>query len=304
MDKGTQTKKTPKSKIIACIPAYNEENSIGPVVLKTLEHVDKVIVCDDGSDDLTSQIATILGATVITHERNMGYGAAIRSLLAEALRLNAEITVTLDADGQHDPADIPTLVNHMAASDSDIVIGSRFLKGSYHNAPSWRENGIRMITRLVSNPDTELTDAQSGIRAYNGRALESLVLTENGMGVSTEILLKAHEQGLSIHEVPVNVSYNENSSTHNPIYHSVDVVMNTLKHMSINNPLKFYGVPGLISLGISLIFWIWNIEVFTRTREIITNPVIIAIGTTIVGLMLLTTAIILWVVVSIVREKS
>lgn len=303
MEQETRTRRTKTPRIVACIPAYNEENHIGPVVLKALSYVDQVIVCDDGSRDLTGQIAAMMGATVLTHERNMGYGVAIRSLLDEAVRLGAEIAVTLDGDGQHDPADIPSLLNQMNASDSDIVIGSRFLEGAHHEASSWRENGIRMITRLVSGKDEQITDAQSGIRAYNRMAMESLVLTEDGMGVSTEILVKAREKGLNVNEVPVTIYYNEKSSTHNPIVHSLDVVLNTLKHMSINRPLLFYGGPGIISLLISMFFWIWTIEVFTRTRGVITNVTLVAIGTTIVGLMLLTTAIILWVIVSVIREK-
>ena len=106
---------------MACIPAYNEERCIGPVVLKTLEFVDLVIVCDDGSEDLTGQIAAMMGATVITHERNRGYGAAIRSLQEEALRLGADIVVTLDGDGQHYPADIPQILDAMELGDSDIL---------------------------------------------------------------------------------------------------------------------------------------------------------------------------------------
>ena len=161
-----------------------------------------------------------------------------------------------------------------------------------------------MITGMVSNHDVRLTDAQSGMRAYNRSALESLVLTEDGMGVSTEILLKAIEKGLRVSEVAVSVSYDEGSSTRNPVTHGLDVVLTTLKHMSINKPLQFYGGPGIISLLISLIFWIWNIEVFRHRGEIITNVAIVAIGTTLVGLMLLTTAVILWVVISVIREKA
>ena len=148
--------------------------------------------------DLTGEIAGGLGAVVVGHERNMGYGASLRSLFTEALGLGADVVVTLDGDGQHDPAEIPRLVERLEAGDVDIVIGSRFLEGGGSEAPGWRRAGIRLITGLASNDRLRLTDAQSGFRAYNRRALESLVLTEEGMGVSTEILLKAEENGLRV----------------------------------------------------------------------------------------------------------
>ena len=85
--------------VVACIPAHNEERAIGGVVIRALKHVDKIMVCDDGSGDLTGAIAGGLGAVVVRHERNMGYGAALRSLFAEARRLGADVVVTLDGDG-------------------------------------------------------------------------------------------------------------------------------------------------------------------------------------------------------------
>jgi glycosyltransferase involved in cell wall biosynthesis len=87
--------------IIACIPAYNEEKTIAKVIIKTQKYVDKVIVCDDGSKDMTSEIAERLGAIVIKHERNMGKGEALRNLFKKAIELNADIVITLDGDGQH-----------------------------------------------------------------------------------------------------------------------------------------------------------------------------------------------------------
>ena len=290
-------------RIVACIPAFNAENNIGPVILKTSKYVDKVIVCDDGSRDLTGQIATMMGATVITHSKNKGYGAAIRTLFREASRLDAEITITLDADGQHDPEDIPSIVNKMELSGSDIVIGSRFVKGAVNKASPWRARGIRLITKLVSNEENQITDAQPGIRAYNNRALKTLVLTENGMGVSTEILLKASENYLKISEVPASINYHENTPTQNSIVQGLDVILTSLKFMSINNPLLFYGLPGLVCLFIALFFGAWTLQHFAATQSIITNVALIAIGSTIIGLMFLTTAIILWVLISVMREK-
>ena len=292
--------------VVACIPAFNEERSIARVVLEARRYVDRVIVCDDGSTDMTGEIAEALGAFVVRHERNMGYGAAICSLFREAFKIGADIAVTLDGDGQHNPADIPKLVKPLMDDRGDIVIGSRFLKEANSiGVPKYRRVGIKFITRLASGVSFEgLTDAQSGFRAYNRRALKTLVhVSEMGMGVSTEILLKAKEAGLRVVEVPVEIKYGEKSSTHNPLIHGLDVVLSTVKHLSMKRPLIFYGVPGFCALLVALFFWLWTLKIFTVTRGISTNIALIALGATLVGLMLMTTAIILWVLISVLRER-
>jgi len=295
-----------KSRIVACIPALNREKTIASVVIQAMRFVDRVVVCDDGSADLTGEIARSLGAVVVRHEKNMGYGAAIASLFREARRLDADIAVTLDGDGQHDPSQIPRLVEPLMSGEADFVIGSRFLKGEdAAMVPGYRKVGLKLITSLASNASYHgLTDAQSGFRAYGRKFLEAVSVNEEGMGVSTEILLKAKENGFRVVEVPVTISYDEDSSTHNPIKHGLNVVLSTVKQQSIRSPLLFYGLPGFLSLIVSLIFWVWTLHIFSITRSIETNITLIALGTTIVGLMLMTTGILLWVLISVVKEKS
>jgi len=290
--------------IIACIPAYNEESTIGSVVVRAMRHVDRVVVCDDGSGDLTGEIAGGLGAVVVRHERNMGYGASLLSLFEEARRLGGDVMVTLDGDGQHDPAEIPRLVERLGEGDVDIVIGSRFLEGGGSEAPGWRNAGIRLITGLASNGELRVTDAQSGFRVYNRRALESLVLTEQGMGASTEILLKAKEAGLRVYEVPVNISYNDNTSTQNILFQGIDVIGSTLKHQSIQQPMRFYGVPSVICLMIGVVFGAWALQLYRIEGRLVTNLTLISIASTIMGLILLTTGIILYSVISVLRERT
>jgi len=292
--------------IVACIPAFNEEKTIAKVVLKAQRFVDRVVVCDDGSDDMTGEIAERLGAEVLRHERNLGYGASLRSLFDKARELDADVMVTLDADGQHDPKAIPLLVKPILDGKADIVIGSRFLSSdSKNNIPSYRRKGIRLITNLVkAGSFNHITDAQSGFRAYCNKALNLVFPAEQGMGASTEILLKAKEKSLHILEVPITINYDEESNTQNPFVHGLDVVLSTVKHLSIRRPLLFYGVPGFLALMLATIFWIWTLQIFAATRQIITNMALIAIGATIVGLMLLTTAILLWVLVSVMRERA
>jgi len=292
--------------IIACIPALSKEETIAKVVIQAMRHVDRVVVCDDGSKDMTAEIAERLGAEVIRHERNMGYGAALTSLFKRAREINPDVMVTLDSDAQHNPDEIPKLVGPILEEEADIVVGSRFLAEENEEMPRYRRLGIKVITKLTKvSSYKEITDAQSGFRAYSRKAIQMITPTEQGMGASTEILLKAKEKGLKIKEIPIKINYDvEKPSTHNPLYHGVDVVLSTVKHMSIRHPLLFYGVPGLITLLTAIAFWIWTFQIFAATRQVVTNIALVAIGTTIVGLMLLTTAVILWVLVSVIREAK
>ena len=161
--------------IVALIPAYNEESSIAGVVLRAQRQVDKVIVCDDGSRDLTGEIAERLGAEVIRHEKNLGKGVALRDLLRRAREFNPDIVVVLDADGQHDPEEIPRLVEPLKKGMADMVIGSRYVGGAVLEAPLYRRIGLKIINflnrRLIKST---IKDTQSGFRAFTVKALEAL----------------------------------------------------------------------------------------------------------------------------------
>ena len=304
MKKTTEEKELKeRSPIIACIPAYNEEKTIAKVILKTKKYVDKVIVCDDGSTDMTAEIAEAIGAKVIKHERNKGYGAALASLFKAAREENASAMITLDADLQHNPDDIPKILSSIIKGEADIVIGSRFLDGK-GKLPKYRSLGIKVITKLTKHVSyKDITDAQSGFRAYSREAIHSIIPSEQGMGASTEILLRAKEHGLRIKEIPIEIKYDvEKPSTQNPILHGLDVVLSTVKHLSIKRPLVFYGGPGLTALIVALFFWVWTLQIFASSRQVVTNITLIALGATLIGLMLLTTGVILWVLISVVRD--
>ena len=297
------------SLIIACIPAYNEEKTIGKVILQAQKFVDKVIVVDDGSEDYTAQIARGLGAIVILHEKNLGYGAAINSLFKEALRLGADIAVVLDGDNQHDPSEIPRIIKPLVKEEADMVLGSRFLnEGDSSEVSGYRRLGLKFITDLSAKTSYNgITDAQCGFRAYSRKALEDILVTEQGMGASTEILFKAKDAGLRVVEVPVKVHYNSdplaNDHSSNSFAHGLDVFMTTIKQISIRHPLKFYGIPGFLSVLVGLTFGVWTLQIFSVSRSIDTNITLIALGATMVGLMLMMTGLLLWILVSVVKEK-
>jgi glycosyltransferase involved in cell wall biosynthesis len=293
-------------KIAIGIPAFNEEKNIASILLKLGKMADQIIVCDDGSGDLTAEISEKLGAIVIKHPKNLGYGGAIRSIFLKAKELDVDILVTFDADGQHRVEDIKNVTEPIIKGDADLVIGSRFLnKEDEKDIPKYRKFGIKAITTLATTSmDQKLTDSQSGFRAYNKKVLQEIIPSEYGMGVSTEILIKANKKWYKIKEVPITVLYEGNTSTHHPVSHGVSVILSTMKFISIEHPLKFYGIPGSLFLAIGLFFIVWTLQIFAETRQIITNISIIAVGTMIFGTILMMTAIILYSVVSIIREKS
>jgi glycosyltransferase involved in cell wall biosynthesis len=287
--------------VIACIPAYNEERTIAKVIIKTQKYVDKVIVCDDGSKDMTSEIAERLGAIVIKHERNMGKGEALRNLFKKAIELNADIVITLDGDGQHNPDEIPSLINTLKEEKADIIIGSRFLLNE-KNVPGYRAIGNKILNIVTGG---KITDTQSGFRAYNGKILDMIIPAEAGMGVDSEILMKAVENNLKIVEIPITVTYKvPKSSKKMPLYHALDVIASTIKFISVRHPLMYYGIPGAILLLIGMFFGLWTIQIYVQQKQLITNIALIAMAATILGLVLATTAIILFTIITLLREQK
>ena len=291
-------------KVIACIPAYNEEKNIAGIIIKTKEFVDQVFVCDDGSNDLTSEIASGLGAVVFRHDNNLGYGSALRTLFSNALKSEADIIITLDADSQHDPGQINRFLELLDADENvDIVVGSRFLEGSKTNIPKYREKGINFINKVTNTSSSQISDTQSGFRAYRSKVIEKIKLTENGMGASTEILLKAFENNYTIAEVPITIRYNEDASKRNPLIHGFTVILGSIKFLSSRNPLLFFGFPGFCSMLISAILWVLVFQRYTATKLLLTNVALIATFTTLVGLILISTGIMLWVLIGVIQEQ-
>jgi glycosyltransferase involved in cell wall biosynthesis len=189
-------------KVWIVMPAYNEERTIGNVLdaLKREGH-SKIIVVDDGSSDKTVKIARSKGAVVVSHPRNMGLGAALRTGLKVARERGADCAVTFDADEQHDPKAVRDLVN--ALNGADVVIGARENLGiPIHKRLG--NFGLNLITYLFSGV---LTDSQSGSRALNRRALKAIKIRSDRYEVSSEIIIQARRRGLRLKNVPVKCFY-------------------------------------------------------------------------------------------------
>ena len=292
-------------KIIVGIPAFNEEKNIAAIITKLADVTDTIIVCNDGSSDLTSDIAEKMGAFVINHEKNLGYGAAIRSIFLKAKELDGDILVTFDADGQHRIEDIEKVTKPIIDQEVDLVIGSRFLDESEKEVPRYRKVGIKVITKITNaSIKKQLTDSQSGFRAYSKKVLNELNPSELGMGISTEILIKASNKNFRITEVPIKILYSGDTSTHNPVSHGSSVILSTIKYTSIEHPLKFYGIPSMILFIIGISFTYLAVEYYAEIGRLNTNLTIIAAGTVLIAVVLLITSVLLYSLVSVVREKN
>lgn len=197
---------------VAVIPAYNEADTIGPVIDETGRHVSQVVVVDDASTDETAAIARRHGASVIEHVINTGVGGALRTGYRYAIRNDFVFVVQVDADGQHDPTYIPDLL--AAATDHDMVIGSRYLNRSYENYPWIRRLGIRFFTSLVNRlGNIDITDVTSGYRVYRTAALEGMMhRTDSHWAI--EQTLEAAKCDCRIEEVSVEMPVRETGRSH------------------------------------------------------------------------------------------
>jgi glycosyltransferase involved in cell wall biosynthesis len=218
-----------KPTIIAVIPCSNEGQFIGDVVTKTRKYVDKVIVIDDGSTDNTSEAAEAAEAEVIRHATRQGAGAATRSGFEAARANNADVLLTIDGDGQHNPDEIPLVLDPILKDDADLVIGSRFIEPKT-NIRVYRKFGIDVITWLYNfGSKVKVTDSQSCFRAHNRRVIDAVNITENGFGFSVQVLIQARKKGFVIKEAPISCVYHSQGSSLNPVVHGLGVAWSVIK---------------------------------------------------------------------------
>jgi len=287
--------KSSQPKILVGMPAYNEGRYIGSLVLKARKYADEVIVLDDGSTDGTSEIARLAGATVIRHEENKGYGAAVQSLLAEAKRRASDVLVLIDADAQHNPEEIPRLIKPISEG-FDLVIGSR--EQQRGSIPSYRRFGQRVISyfsRVLSKE--RLSDSESGFRVFSKKAMAMLELRESGMAISAETIASAAEKGLKIAERPISIRYTGDGSTLNPVTHGFGVLGRIMVMISERRPLLFFGLGGAILMVLGLLAGIEVLDIASRGGELATGLALVSVLLLIIGIFSVFTGIILNVLI-------
>lgn len=199
------------ARVALVIAAYQEGTMIGPVVMEAMRTYPDIIVVDDGSRDETGRAALAAGATVLTHPINLGQGAALQTGLEYAESQGFDYIATFDADGQHDVADVVSMVEKLEATGKQVALGSRFLQ---HGAavPTFRRGLLRCATLFTrATTGLDVSDAHNGLRVLSASAARSIRLRQNRMAHASEILEEIGKHGLSYVEVPVHIRYTEYS---------------------------------------------------------------------------------------------
>ena len=278
--------------LIVIIPAHNEDRFIGSVVLKARQYVDTVIVVDDGSTDRTAQVAEAAGAIVIQHTVNKGYGAAIDSALAKAREMEAEATVLIDADGQHKPEQIPSLVEPILAGRADMVVGSRYLHED-RDLPRNRMAAHRVVTAMTNiGSGIKLSDSQCGFRAFSRRAIAEATLSRQGMSAASEFQFLAHQHHWRVEEVPVTILYG-GELKRSLLNHGLEVVNGIVLLVSRARPLLFFVVPGLLMLIAGAFFSGFVIIRYQQIQQVAIGRALAALLLIQIGVLAMFTGIIL-----------
>lgn len=288
----TTTMERPIPGAVAVIPAYNEDRFIGSLVLKVSEYVNTVIVVDDGSTDDTALVAHAAGAIVVQHQANCGKGTALNSGLCAARVLAPQVTIILDADGQHCADDIPAVARPVLEGRADLVVGSRFLE-QQNDIPPYRiigQHALTLITNLLSG--TGLTDSQSGFRAFSRRALKTVTWQTSGFAVESEMQFAMRECGLAVMEVPIKCIYAE-PAKRNPIAHGLEVISGLLRLVGQYRPLLFFGVVGMLLLLVGLAWGIWVVNIYLTNHALAVGHAMISVLFVLLGQQALFSGIIL-----------
>ena len=287
--------------ITALLPAYNEEVSIGSVVLRARQYADRVVVIDDGSSDHTAEVASLAGAEVLRHAKNQGKGAALKTGFAS---LNGDaVIVTIDTDGQHDPADIPRLVAPIFAGEADMVNGSRYISGNKKDTPLYRRVGQKVLD-VATNMDSGLsvTDSQSGFRAFGSKAKGVFRFGQIGLAIESEMLADAAAAGLRIKEVEIGVRYDVDGSSEHPVTHGVRVLLKVLHDMELRRPLYYFTAPGMLMAGAGILMGLEFLRIFAHGGTLQYGPTLFMVLLTLVGSFMALTGVILHSISRIMNE--
>lgn len=277
-------------RIVIIIPAFNEERFIGSVVLGLLKYPVKVIVIDDGSTDGTSKIAEAAGAITYRKKDNEGKGVALNLGFQKARDLKPDAIVTIDADGQHLPDELPLVLEPILTGKADICIGSRYLQDT-SNTPGYRRLGHKFFNMATSLPSgIFVSDSQSGFRAFSPRALDLLNFSSSGFSVESEMQFLAKENGLKVVEVPITIRYLDKPKR-SATQQGIGVLNGILRLAGQYRPLLFFSLPGLFLLIIGFAWGIYVIERYRQYQELAVGYTLITLLLAIMGMILITTGI-------------
>jgi len=291
--------------VIAALPAFNEETFLAKNIPLIQSYVDLVIVVDDGSTDATAPISQQMGAYVVKHPENRGYGAALQTIFSTARDLNCDALVILDADGQHNPADIEKVLEPLLQG-ADVVNGSRFLDKTANTIPNYRKVGMKVLDTATATAGVKKgTDTQSGFRAYGKKAISAISISGQGMSAGSEILIQISNKKLALVEVPINVRYDiVDTSSQNPLSHGVSVLYDIIILISCLRPLPAFGIPALILVFLGIGAGYMAFSQYYLTSKFPFGLSMVSEMFLILGLLMGVSALILNAVIVIVKEHS
>lgn len=299
LDETTDEIEIKEAKLSVVIPAYNEARMIGEVVGGSLKFADEVLVIDDGSSDNTSMVAKAAGARVLRMPKNKGKGFALAMGLYTAAINGADVIVCLDGDGQHDPNEIPRVVLPIIRDDADLVIGSRFMdsKGS-REIPGYRQFGQSVLTTATNvgngHDRKNIKDSQSGFRALSRKAVLQMELTEEGMGIESEIFIDAAKLGMRIKEVPITCRYEGlNTSTFTPGKHGMRVLSSIIRTIKDEHPMLYFGVGGLVLTLVGISSGLFSLYQYISFKSLPFLPSLVAVLLFFLGMISMFSGIIL-----------
>ncbi|MBI4491373.1 MAG: glycosyltransferase family 2 protein [Chloroflexi bacterium] len=291
------------ARVLVAIPAYNEDRFIGSLVLKLRAAGYRVLVVDDGSADLTAEVAEAAGAAVVRHPANVGKTAAVRRAFERARELEVEALVLLDGDSQHDPAEVGRVVAPVLAGQADMVVGSRFV-GAHSRIPRWRVAGQHALT-LATNLGSglHLSDSQSGFRAFSRRALQGMSFHRAGFSVESEMQFEAKALGLAVLEVPIHVHY-QLPTKRSPIRQGLSVLEAVLRLVAQHRPLLFFSAPGLVVLLAGLALGLHVVRTYEATLTLAVGYALITVLLCIVGILAIFVGVMLHSIRELLRDEG
>jgi glycosyltransferase involved in cell wall biosynthesis len=292
---------------LVIIPCYNEAATIGSVVLKVKNFIDNVLVIDDGSTDDTVKIAKAAGANVISHKKNYGKSTAIKNGFKYAINKNFDYIITIDGDGQHNPDEIPAVLNNLKDNGNDIIVGNRSTNNK--EMPTWRKIGKNILDYTTSfGNGGHITDSQNGFRAFNKKAMKALTPTLNGKAfcVESEQLIKAHELGLEVAHANVSCKYKDlkKTSKKNPASHGFSVLSYIIWLVAERRPLLFIGVPGFIMVIIGLLLGIQTLQHYNQTHIFLISYAILVSIFLIIGVLAMFMGLMLNVLPRVIKQNK
>lgn len=298
IDEATDEIEIKEAMLSVVIPAYNEAKMIAEIVEGSLRYADEVVVVDDGSIDNTALVAKAAGAKVVRLPRNKGKGFALALGLYSAAINGADVIVCLDGDGQHDPNEIPKVALPIIRGEADLVIGSRYMDSNgAKEMPGYRQFGQTILTRaanIASRDYENIKDSLSGFRAMSRNTVLKMELTEEGMGIESEIFMDAAKLGMKIVEVPINCRYQGlNTSKFSPGNLGMRILSAIIRTIRDEHPMLYFGVGGFILAVVGISVGLYSLYEYNTKGFLPFMPSLVAVLLFFLGMTAMFSGIIL-----------